>query len=262
MRRYGKNPDEDDIRVRPNSRGTRPRTTIRPKHEDAAEGMVLTVDRGRLHGAGRRPRGHRDEGARTGPQVRGRRRPGRGGRRPVGGQGHAGPDSQGRGAQVGAAADRGRRRPVRAGGRRQRRPAGHRHRARRPGTPPPDDRPLPGGGLRRRTRPAAGAHQVRPGTVEAAAGDLRHPRPGLRGHQPGGLPHRRGGPDPRAPRGPGHRLRRAQRRRQDDPGQRAGGTPADHRRGQRRDGARPATPPPRPWHFRCPATAPRARRAG
>ncbi|UWE12334.1 ribosome small subunit-dependent GTPase A [Actinacidiphila bryophytorum] len=48
MRRYGKNPDEDDIRVRPNSRGTRPRTTIRPKHEDAAEGMVLTVDRGRL----------------------------------------------------------------------------------------------------------------------------------------------------------------------------------------------------------------------
>ena len=48
MRRYGKNPDEDDVRVRPNSRGTRPRTTIRPKHEDAAEGMVLTVDRGRL----------------------------------------------------------------------------------------------------------------------------------------------------------------------------------------------------------------------
>ncbi|SDN25652.1 ribosome small subunit-dependent GTPase A [Actinacidiphila guanduensis] len=48
MRRYGKNPDEDDVRVRPNSRGSRPRTSIRPKHEDAAEGMVLTVDRGRL----------------------------------------------------------------------------------------------------------------------------------------------------------------------------------------------------------------------
>ncbi|MEU9195422.1 ribosome small subunit-dependent GTPase A [Streptomyces hundungensis] len=48
MRRYGKNPDEDDIRVRPNPKGNRPRTTIRPKHEDAAEGMVLTVDRGRL----------------------------------------------------------------------------------------------------------------------------------------------------------------------------------------------------------------------
>jgi ribosome biogenesis GTPase len=48
MRRYGKNPDEDDVRVRPNSRGSRPRTSIRPKYEDATEGMVLTVDRGRL----------------------------------------------------------------------------------------------------------------------------------------------------------------------------------------------------------------------
>ncbi|MFK4223574.1 ribosome small subunit-dependent GTPase A [Streptomyces sp. NPDC019890] len=48
MRRYGKNPDEDDIRVRPNRKGNRPRTNIRPKHEDAVEGMVLTVDRGRL----------------------------------------------------------------------------------------------------------------------------------------------------------------------------------------------------------------------
>ncbi|MBB5117096.1 GTPase [Streptomyces eurocidicus] len=49
MRRYGKNPDEDDVRVRPNRKGNRPRTNIRPKHEDAAEGFVLTVDRGRLH---------------------------------------------------------------------------------------------------------------------------------------------------------------------------------------------------------------------
>jgi ribosome biogenesis GTPase len=48
VRRYGKNPDEDDIRSRPNPKGNRPRTSIRPKHEDAAEGMVLTVDRGRL----------------------------------------------------------------------------------------------------------------------------------------------------------------------------------------------------------------------
>ncbi|MEC4018315.1 ribosome small subunit-dependent GTPase A [Streptomyces sp. H27-D2] len=48
MRRYGKNPDEDDIRVRPNRKGNRPRTNIRPKHEDAVEGFVLTVDRGRL----------------------------------------------------------------------------------------------------------------------------------------------------------------------------------------------------------------------
>ncbi|KOU66015.1 ribosome small subunit-dependent GTPase A [Streptomyces sp. NPDC060334] len=48
MRRYGKNTDEDDIRSRPNRKGNRPRTTIRPKHEDASEGFVLTVDRGRL----------------------------------------------------------------------------------------------------------------------------------------------------------------------------------------------------------------------
>ncbi|WP_424211862.1 ribosome small subunit-dependent GTPase A [Streptomyces sp. BI20] len=48
MRRYGKNTDEDDIRSRPNRKGNRPRTSIRPKHEDASEGFVLTVDRGRL----------------------------------------------------------------------------------------------------------------------------------------------------------------------------------------------------------------------
>lgn len=48
MRRYGKHTDEDDIRQRPNPKGNRPRTSIRPKHEDAAEGFVLTVDRGRL----------------------------------------------------------------------------------------------------------------------------------------------------------------------------------------------------------------------
>ncbi len=48
MRRYGKHTDEDDIRSRPNRKGNRPRTHIRPKHEDAIEGMVLTVDRGRL----------------------------------------------------------------------------------------------------------------------------------------------------------------------------------------------------------------------
>ncbi|WP_335940852.1 ribosome small subunit-dependent GTPase A [Streptomyces sp. PTD5-9] len=48
MRRYGKNPDEDDVRIRPNRKGNRPRTRVRPKHEDAEEGMILTVDRGRL----------------------------------------------------------------------------------------------------------------------------------------------------------------------------------------------------------------------
>ncbi|QPP06679.1 ribosome small subunit-dependent GTPase A [Streptomyces bathyalis] len=48
MRRYGKHTDEDDVRVRPNRKGSRPRTHTRPKHEDASQGMVLTVDRGRF----------------------------------------------------------------------------------------------------------------------------------------------------------------------------------------------------------------------
>ena len=39
--------DEDDVRVRANPRGTRPRSKHRPAHTDATEGMVLTVDRGR-----------------------------------------------------------------------------------------------------------------------------------------------------------------------------------------------------------------------
>ncbi|MEO3750170.1 ribosome small subunit-dependent GTPase A [Streptomyces sp. B6B3] len=47
MRRYGKHTDEDDVRVRPRG-GSRPRTHRRPAHEDAAEGFVTTVDRGRV----------------------------------------------------------------------------------------------------------------------------------------------------------------------------------------------------------------------
>jgi ribosome biogenesis GTPase / thiamine phosphate phosphatase len=39
--------DEDDVRTRANPRGTRPRSKQRPAHEDAADGMVVTVDRGR-----------------------------------------------------------------------------------------------------------------------------------------------------------------------------------------------------------------------
>jgi ribosome biogenesis GTPase / thiamine phosphate phosphatase len=39
--------DESDVRVRP-GRGSRPRSKIRPKHEDAVRGMVIAVDRGRL----------------------------------------------------------------------------------------------------------------------------------------------------------------------------------------------------------------------
>ncbi|WP_460301534.1 ribosome small subunit-dependent GTPase A [Actinocorallia aurea] len=38
--------DEDDVRVRP-GRGSRPRTRQRPAHDDAVEGLVVAVDRGR-----------------------------------------------------------------------------------------------------------------------------------------------------------------------------------------------------------------------
>jgi ribosome biogenesis GTPase len=47
MVRRGRDFDEDDIRVRANPRGSRPRTKIRPAQEDAADAMVLAVDRGR-----------------------------------------------------------------------------------------------------------------------------------------------------------------------------------------------------------------------
>jgi ribosome biogenesis GTPase len=39
--------DEDDVRVRP-SRGSRPRTKDRPTHEQAEDGVVVAVDRGRF----------------------------------------------------------------------------------------------------------------------------------------------------------------------------------------------------------------------
>jgi ribosome biogenesis GTPase len=42
-RRYS----EDDVRIRPNPKGSRPRTKDRPRHDDAVPGRVLTVDRGR-----------------------------------------------------------------------------------------------------------------------------------------------------------------------------------------------------------------------
>ncbi|MGY1722006.1 ribosome small subunit-dependent GTPase A [Blastococcus sp. SYSU DS0533] len=40
--------DEDDVRVRPNRRGSRPRTRTRPTHADAVPGLVVAVDRGRM----------------------------------------------------------------------------------------------------------------------------------------------------------------------------------------------------------------------
>jgi ribosome biogenesis GTPase len=46
-RRRRANLDESDVRVRPNPRGTRPRSKERPRHESAVPAWVLTVDRGR-----------------------------------------------------------------------------------------------------------------------------------------------------------------------------------------------------------------------
>ncbi|NHA66887.1 ribosome small subunit-dependent GTPase A [Phycicoccus flavus] len=47
MARSARDYDESDVRVRPNPRGSRPRSKERPKHEDAVPGRVVTVDRGR-----------------------------------------------------------------------------------------------------------------------------------------------------------------------------------------------------------------------
>jgi len=47
MVRRGRDFDEDDVRVRANPRGSRPRTKIRPAREDAADALVIAVDRGR-----------------------------------------------------------------------------------------------------------------------------------------------------------------------------------------------------------------------
>ncbi|RII43030.1 ribosome small subunit-dependent GTPase A [Galactobacter valiniphilus] len=43
----GRQWDESDVRIRPNKKGSRPRTKDRPKHEDATIGRVIGVDRGR-----------------------------------------------------------------------------------------------------------------------------------------------------------------------------------------------------------------------
>jgi ribosome biogenesis GTPase len=40
--------DESDVRIRPNPKGSRPRTKQRPAHETAVPGRVVTVDRGRM----------------------------------------------------------------------------------------------------------------------------------------------------------------------------------------------------------------------
>ncbi|WP_035769915.1 ribosome small subunit-dependent GTPase A [Arthrobacter castelli] len=47
MARSSRSWDESDVRIRPNKKGSRPRTKDRPAHADAITGRVVTVDRGR-----------------------------------------------------------------------------------------------------------------------------------------------------------------------------------------------------------------------
>lgn len=47
MARSAHSYDESDVRIRPNRRGSRPRTKDRPTHDDAVTAMVIAVDRGR-----------------------------------------------------------------------------------------------------------------------------------------------------------------------------------------------------------------------
>ena len=47
MARSARDYDESDVRIRPNKRGSRPRSKDRPAHLDAVPGMVIGVDRGR-----------------------------------------------------------------------------------------------------------------------------------------------------------------------------------------------------------------------
>lgn len=47
MSRRASDYDESDVRIRPGRRGSRPRSKDRPAHDDALQGMVTAVDRGR-----------------------------------------------------------------------------------------------------------------------------------------------------------------------------------------------------------------------
>ena len=48
MSRSGRDLDEDDVRVRPGRRKSRPRSKDRPSFDQAIPGTVVTVDRGRF----------------------------------------------------------------------------------------------------------------------------------------------------------------------------------------------------------------------
>ena len=160
--------DESDAQVRPNPKGNRPRTKTRPEHEDADHRPGALRRPRPLHRARRRRTGRtsaccsttrarelRDQAIVTGDRVdlvgdTSRRRGLPGADRP-----HPAPHDA-------AAPQRRRHRRGRAHHRRQRRPADDRRRGRRSRAATAPRRPLPGGGVRRRHRPAAGDHEDRP----------------------------------------------------------------------------------------------------
>ena len=177
--------DNDDVRVRP-ARSSRPRTKTRPAHEDAVEGFVTAIDRGRY--ACLVEPGHAGSAAHRS--------------RPCGPASSAAARSRSATGSTWSATPTARRtrlaRIVRIAERRTvlRRsaddtdpPARRRvlvanadqlvivTRAGRPGAPHRVHRPLPGRGVHRRPRSAAGAHQGRPGRPGRAPRGLRRPRP-------------------------------------------------------------------------------------
>ena len=217
--RYGEHDHEHYERPR---RRTRPRTKDRPSYDDAVDARVVTVDRGRftllldghrVMAMKSRPLGRK--GVVVGDRVR------------VVGDTSGDDGSLARIVEVRRAhhhpaPHRRRRRPRRAGDRLQRRPARRGHRAGRPRAAPAPDRPGPRGGVRRRDGAAAVPDQGRPGRPRGAAVDLPLPRRAV-GRDPA---QGRGGRRPRRAARPAARAHqragRPQRRRQVDPGQRAG----------------------------------------
>ena len=146
----GRYTDQDQEHYERPRRHTRPRTKERPTYDDAVDGVVVTVDRGRftllvdgvtVMAMKARPLGRK--GVVVGDRVR------------VVGDTSGADGSLARIVEVGERDDRAaahgrRRRPGRAGDRRERRPARDRDRAGRPGAAAAADRPGTGRGVRRR----------------------------------------------------------------------------------------------------------------
>ena len=216
----GRYSDEDVEHYDRPRRRTRPRTKERPAYDDAVDGVVVTVDRGRFTLLRRRRRRCWPMKARPlGPQGRRGRRPGARRRRRVRRRGRAWPGSS-RSASA---------RTV------LRRTADDDDPVERvlvanadqlvvvTALADPEPRPrlidrVPGGGVRRRDAAAAVPDQGRPRRPGDAAVDVPVAGRAVGGDPQGRRPDRAAGAAGR----PGQRARRPQRRRQVDAGQRPG----------------------------------------